>query len=219
MFNGVNLEGWKGDMSHWQVADSAITAKGSISSNTFLVWKTPESDFVLEADVMVPGAGEANTGIQFHSQVVDSSNTGKTPWKVCGPQADIGPQKFGALYEECTGRVVPPDSSHCQKAGTPDGWNHYELRVDGKHWNLKMNGVECFDFQDSAKSKHPAAGAVALQYHVPGFPLWFKHMRMKRINLASTAIGPAPLRRRARAYTGKAALYRWDGRRAGRSRS
>jgi hypothetical protein len=204
MFNGKDLTGWDGDMSHWLVKDGSITAKGAISVNTFLIWKTLERDFQLEADVQVPGTGEANSGIQFHSQIMPAPpSVPMQKWKVCGPQADMGPEKYGALYQECAGRVVPPESSQCQKAGNLDGWNHYQLTVDGRHWNLKMNGIACFDYFEpagiatgsgTAVSLPPSPGVIALQYHVPGFPLQIKNVRMKELNIAPTAVKMFPTR-------------------------
>lgn len=182
MFNGTDLSGWEGDPAHWVVKDSAITVKGATSVNTFLIWKTPETDFVLQADIQVPGQGEANSGIQFRSRAAPAGPR----WKVCGPQADIGPEKYGALYQECLGRIIPPDASRCRSAGSSDGWNRYELRVDGNRWSLKMNGVACFEHTEPSGSPHAGPGMVALQYHAPGYPVRFKALRLQRLNIPTS---------------------------------
>lgn len=188
MFNGVNLEGWDGDPAHWEVRDSAISPKGSISSNTFLIWKDLEGDFIMEADVYVAGTGEANSGIQFRSKGARTGASGPR-WKVCGPQADLGPEKNGCLYQECLGRIIPPDSSKCRSAARADGWNRYVLKVDKENWSVRMNGTTCFDHKDRAGSLHSVPGLVALQYHTPGYAVRFKNLRIQRIE-APTSIAP-----------------------------
>jgi hypothetical protein len=190
MFNGSTLAGWEGNPALWKTGEGAITATGEITENTFLIWKEAESDFVLEIDARVPGTGEANSGIQFRSQTMPA--VGAQRWKVCGPQADIGPEKHGALYNECSGRVIPPDSSKCKTAGRADGWNHYQLKVDGPRWTLKMNDVICFDYTEKNPAAKAVPGTVALQYHAPGYALGFKNIRMKRLNLPATGIAAPP---------------------------
>ena len=188
LFDGKDFAGWRGDPAHWQVKDSTILTKGTIAANSFLIWQTLESDFALEADVRVEGTGEANTGIQFRSRVADTGK-GNWPYKVCGLQADIGPEKYGALYEECTGRIVPPDSTHCREATPSGGWEHYELLVDGPRYVLKRNGTTCFDYRDLNPVPRPDPGIVALQFHAPGYVAAFRHLRLKRLHIVTTALG------------------------------
>ena len=54
LFNGRNLDGWEGDPAVWRVENGVIvgsTDNHPISQNTFLIYKTLYSDFLLKAEV------------------------------------------------------------------------------------------------------------------------------------------------------------------------
>ena len=196
LFNGKDLAGWKGVEGFWSVKDGAIsgttTADNPAKKNTFLVWQDGKpGDFVLTfkyrlLDADGKGAGYANSGVQYRSEVKDESY-----WVVGGYQADmeLGQKYSGILYEE-KGRgilalrgqkVVLEDGDNEKKpkknvvgettpsadvqAGIKQGeWNEYKIVAKGKvveHW---INGKLSIHVTDNT-SVAPKEGVIALQLH------------------------------------------------------
>src|SRR5688572_11915738 len=99
LFNGKDLDGWKGDTKFWSVRDGAITGESSkanpLNHNTFLVWQGGDiGDFELRVTCRIKGN---NSGIQYRSELVDPEK-----FVVHGYQADFGPGEShnGKLYDE-----------------------------------------------------------------------------------------------------------------------
>src|SRR6266542_5801246 len=99
LFNGRNLDGWDGDPALWTVSDGVLIGSSDghpIKQNTFLIYKQPYADFVLQADVKLRNH---NSGIQFRSAVLPGPG-----WVVTGYQADLSEagekSAWGNFYEE-----------------------------------------------------------------------------------------------------------------------
>lgn len=100
MFNGENLDGWKGDTTIWSVENGnlvgELTENTSLESNSFLIWQEAKpSDFELKGEFRISKDG--NSGINYRSARVDS-----IPYSLKGYQADIdGKNTYsGQIYEE-----------------------------------------------------------------------------------------------------------------------
>jgi hypothetical protein len=102
IFNGQNLNDWKGNTDLWSVEDGAITgitkAEPKLTHNTFLVWQGGKvGDFELRLQYKIGKTG--NSGIQYRSRVLSQGDFGPI---VSGYQADFesGTKYSGILYEE-----------------------------------------------------------------------------------------------------------------------
>lgn len=100
IFNGKNLDGWKGDPVYWSVKDGAIlgeiTPETLLKANTFLIWEGGQpGDFELKAEYKISENG--NSGINYRSDMVE-----EVPFALRGYQADIdGKNSYtGQNYEE-----------------------------------------------------------------------------------------------------------------------
>ena len=165
LFNGKNLQGWEGDPAVWSVKDGAIigsTDHHSIKQNTFLIYKQPQSDFILKAEVRLRNG---NSGVHFRSTHLPGPG-----WIVSGYQADFSDagdrSAWGNFYEE-RGRsrtmMKTPDEGW-QKAKSVvrvKDWNEYEILAQGNHIRLKLNGVVTIDTTDDKAS----TGLIAIQLH------------------------------------------------------
>src|SRR5262245_26698204 len=99
IFNGKDLDGWKGNTEIWSVKEGAITGTTTnekpLQFNTFLVWQGGQpANFELRAKYKMVGN---NSGIQYRSKVIDEEK-----FIVGGYQADIDAslQFSGINYEE-----------------------------------------------------------------------------------------------------------------------
>ncbi|MBG85987.1 MAG: hypothetical protein CMO80_03680 [Verrucomicrobiales bacterium] len=102
IFNGRNLDGWRGNPELWSVEDDAITgtttAENKIKHNTFLVWDAGKlKNFELRLQYKIGKVG--NSGIQYRAAELSQGDFGPI---VGGYQADFeaGKKYSGILYEE-----------------------------------------------------------------------------------------------------------------------
>jgi hypothetical protein len=179
LFNGKDLSGWDGDPKVWRVKDGYIS--GAIEKleggNTFLVFKKPFSNFVLEADCVLVGRG-GNSGIQYRSK---QSERGANKWVVKGYQADFGNGLWGKLYEEGGRGVLAFDyKDKAPSVKGDDGWNSYRITAKGSKLTHEINGTVTIELDDQDEKKAAKEGIIGLQYHSPGgFEVRFKNIRIK----------------------------------------
>lgn len=198
LFNGRDLDGWKGLPQFWSVQEGVIvgetTEANPTKGNTFLVWQGGElADFEITAEVRFRGN---NSGLQYRSKVVDEANL-----SLAGYQADLHPSQkyFGMLYGERLGkRGIIAERGQRVEVG-PDGtpkvvgevgdktelkdweWNTLRVVTAGNRLLHQINGVTTVDIID----QHPEAlksGVIGLQLHA-GAPMRveFRNIRLRRL--------------------------------------
>ena len=179
LFNGKDLAGWDGDPKVWRVKDGYIS--GAIEKleggNTFLVFKKPFSNFVLEAECVLVGR-KGNSGIQYRSK---QSERGANKWVVKGYQADFGNGLWGKLYEEGgRGVLAFTYKDKAPEIKKDDGRNTYRITAKGSKVTQEINGTVTIELDDQDEKKAAKEGIIALQYHSPGdFEVRFKNIRIK----------------------------------------
>ena len=214
IFNGKNLDGWKGDRAYWRVEEGQIvgrtTADHPLPHNTFLIWegKLP-GDFELHLQYKIDGT-QANSGVQYRSRRIPDAG----PFVVGGYQADIDAtlRYTGILYDERGGRGILAErgqrvtidtkgkrhvetfarSDELARSIHRDGWNRYRIVARGPRLQHYINGKLMVEVVDRQTGKSSRQGILALQLHRgPPMVVRFKDLRLKR--LAAPAKG-APAR-------------------------
>ncbi|GIW99159.1 MAG: hypothetical protein KatS3mg111_2492 [Pirellulaceae bacterium] len=200
LFNGQDLNGWKGNPKLWSVEDGAIvgrtTSEDPIEFNTFLIWNEGTvADFELQLDYRIE---DGNSGIQYRSKVLDDEQ-----FIVGGYQADIDTtlRYTGINYEERgrgilaeRGQRVTIDASgnkHVEQFGDPaelakhihsDGWNHYRIVAQGNRLRHFVNDVLMSEVIDQQAPHASQEGVLALQLHRgPAMVIRFKNIRLKKL--------------------------------------
>ena len=201
IFNGKNLDGWRGKSELWSVEDGAITgvttADAPIPQNTFLIWEGDAANFILELDFKI--SAEGNSGVQYRSEVKDEKE-----FVVGGYQADIDPKMVyaGINYEE-KGRgilvqrgqrvVIAEDGTkevedyadakelaakiHSEK------WNHYRIVAKGNKLSHYINDELMSEVIDGETKKASQKGVIALQVHKgPPMKVQFKNLKLKVVD-------------------------------------
>ncbi|MCC9603926.1 DUF1080 domain-containing protein [Stieleria sp. JC731] len=179
LFNGKNLDGWKGDPKLWSVQNGSIvgqtTDQAPIPANTFLIRQDGNvGDFELKCLVRFEGN---NSGVQYRSEFAD-----ETSLALKGYQADLHPRidYMGMMYGEKTGRgiiaqggqrvVIDPDGKPktTELRGLSDidtsDWNELRIVAVGNRMIHQINGTTTIDLTD----RHPEAklsGLLGLQLH------------------------------------------------------
>lgn len=170
LFNGKDIDAWKGDKKLWRVENGEIVGKSpGIDHNEFLMHPRPVRNFRLTLEVkLVPNS--ANSGIQFRSQPRDDGG-------MFGYQADIGAGWWGKLYHE-HGRAVlwdRPGDSYVK----PEDWNKYEIVAVGHHIVTYLNGHKCVDLHDP---QGELQGFIALQIHSgPAMEVRFRNIQFEEL--------------------------------------
>jgi hypothetical protein len=174
LFNGKNLDGWDGDPRLWKAQDGMIVGSTEgvpLEYNSFLITRKSYANFILRTQAKLRNH---NSGIQFRSEEVPGLK-----WAVRGYQADMAENNYwGCIYDERGKRGVMVNGwkDKAEKVVKLKDWNDLELRCEGDHINLKVNGLETADLHDSEK----LSGIFALQLHQgPPMEVYFRNIEIK----------------------------------------
>lgn len=201
LFDGKTTEGWRNPYE-WgtiEVVNDEIHLTGD--KKFFLVTEKPYSDFVFEADILLP-AGQANSGFMFRAHV--------EPNKVYGYQAEVDGDEnrkwSGGLYDESRRMwFISPRNIKLPKDATPEQqtendaankksieefraragdtfkrneWNTYRITCQGNKIKIEVNGVVTSEFEDDVD----ASGYIGIQHHgEKGQTYKFRNLRIKEL--------------------------------------
>ena len=166
LFDGKTLEGWEGNTKVWRVEDGAIVG-GSMEGNArneFLATKKTYKNFVLRLEYKLVGTeGFVNGGVQFHSKRAEDP---KQAHEMVGYQADIGGGYSGCLNNELRKPqfLGVADKKVVESVEKPGEWNRYEIRVEGPHVQLSINGTKTSEYTEKDPAV-PLEGIIGLQIH------------------------------------------------------
>jgi len=178
MFNGKDLSGWKSNdetPNVFTVEDGKIKVNGG---RCHLFYVGPNGDanfknFELKAKVMTtPGS---NSGIYFHTKFQEKG------WPDKGFECQVNAthtdrKKTGGLYAV---------QDVMDNAPNKDGeWFDYDIKVEGKHVTLKINGKVTADWTQPDDWQPPKGmpgrvlgeGTIALQGHDPKSVSYYKDL-------------------------------------------
>lgn len=168
LFDGKSFAGWDGDTTNtFSIRDDMIVggAPGRMQPrNEFLATTRGYTNFVLRLKFKLTGTeGFVNSGVQFRSERVPKDSEMK------GYQADIGEGWYGSLYDESRRNklMAKADEAVVKQAVKKGEWNDYELRCEGRHIVIKLNGATTVDYTE-ADEQIPQSGRFGLQVHGGG---------------------------------------------------
>jgi len=122
-------------------------AANKYASSDFLL-----EDFRLTLEVKLAD-NTSNSGVQFRSRRTPSGD-------MIGPQADIGAEWWGKLYEVGGRNLIGDvDATSFVRQGQ---WNTYEIVATGNRFLTALNGNVCVDQTDELFAKR---GVVGFQVH------------------------------------------------------
>ena len=165
MFNGVDTSGWFIPYD-W---GRAVAKKGQVlltgNKGFFLVSRQTYSNFILQADVLIPPGG--NSGVQFRSQYGHNF--------MQGYQADMdtGDRNWaGGLWFQYRGWLA---RSRHKAPVVPGHWNHYMIEAIGNRIVITVNGRVTVNTQNNIAS----SGHIALQDHGGPGVYHFKNVQIE----------------------------------------
>ncbi|QDV55262.1 3-keto-disaccharide hydrolase [Rosistilla oblonga] len=180
LFDGKSLSGWKAseNTDSWSVKDGTLMCDGPRSHLFYEGELAPFKDFHFKADVMTtPGS---NAGIYFHTKFQQEG------WPVKGYECQVNvthkdPKKSSSLY--AVDNVAAPPVKDNE-------WYTQEIIVKGRHIVLKLNGETMVDYTEpenkqadnSGFDRRLSEGTFALQAHDPDSVVYFKNLRVKKLD-------------------------------------
>jgi len=180
MFDGKSFAGWKINESpeSWKIEDGVIVAQGNRSHLFYEGDGKPFKNFHLKAEVKTtPGS---NGGIYFHTKFQDEG------WPKSGFECQVNishkdPKKSSGLYS--VQDVFDPPVKDNE-------WYTQEIVVKGRKITLSLNGKTLVDYTEPENQKAASdkferrlgEGTFALQAHDPESTVYFKNLRVKRLD-------------------------------------
>ena len=182
LFDGKSFKGWIGDTNKtFRIQEGAIvggTMKEKIPRNEFLCTTRDYTNFVLNLKFKLLGGPQANAGVQFRTKRHEHDN------EVSGYQADMGdPSWWGCLYDESRRNKVlaQAPTAEVNKVLKRDDWNNYEIRAEGKHIQLFLNGLKTVDYTEDDPNIEDH-GVIAVQIHAgPPSEAWYKDITIREL--------------------------------------
>jgi hypothetical protein len=147
LLDGTTLKGWNTTgNANWKVADGAIEAS---SGTGMLVTPTTYANFELTVEVWVDAP--ANSGVFLRCSDPTTINQNNAY------EVNIYDNRPDQTY--ATGAIVEVASASMpMKAGGK--WNTFEIRAEGNHLTVVMNGTKTVDVRNDKYARGP----IALQY-------------------------------------------------------
>lgn len=182
-------ENWEGRKDIWTIGKNSIVGetKEDPKYNTFLCSKAKYSDFELTFKVQLKDE-VGNSGVQIRSERFDKDE--KQPFRVRGPQVDIGKGYWGSLYGEGVGGMMKAsDPKLIEKAVKKTDFNDYVIVAKGPRITIKINGETMVDADfpklpgKDAKDA-PKDGIIAFQAHsgYPAMRVEYKDIKFKKLS-------------------------------------
>jgi opacity protein-like surface antigen len=201
LFDGKDLSGWK---SNEEVPGVFTVENGELKvsggrAHLFYVGPKGDASFKnFELKLKVKTTPGSNSGVYFHTQYQAKG------WPDKGYECQVNsthsdPKKTGSLYGVVNilalldGQKEPEGGRHIKVPLAPskDGeWFDYDIKVEGKHITLSVNGKVTVDFTepegwDPVKSlknmigRKLSEGTIAIQGHDPKSTTYYKDIAIK----------------------------------------
>ncbi len=181
LFDGKTLKGWKKaeeNPDSWKVHDGTLMCDGARCHLFYTGDAAPFKNFHFKAEVMTTKG--SNAGIYFHTRYQ------REGWPKYGYECQVNvshqdPKKTSSLYG--VENIADPGVKD-------DQWYTQEIIVQGKRIQLIVNGKTMVDYSEpdnqQAFSKdferRLGEGTFALQAHDPKSVVYFRNLRVKKLD-------------------------------------
>jgi len=198
IFDGESFAGWKMATEHtntWRIQDGAFVARGDRNHLFFEGDRRPYTNFELRVEVMTHS--NSNGGIYFHTKYQPTGwptngfetqvNNSHSDWKKTGSLYDVVNVRIGTNSPAQTGPAKLVTLQ--QPAATDDKWWTQDITAKDKNVVIKIDGKVVVDYTEPADQepgkdfvRKLGSGTFALQAHDPNSVVWYKNIRVKRLD-------------------------------------
>ncbi|CAL9608245.1 ThuA domain-containing protein [Streptomyces sp. enrichment culture] len=185
LFDGTSLEGWRqaGPGAFTLDADGTLTTTGGMG----MLWYAASGfgSYSLKLDWrMASPSGDDNSGVFIGFPPSDD------PWSAVHNGYEIQIDATD-VPEKTTGAVYGFQSADLKKRdralNPPGEWNTYEIRVEGEHLRVWLNGVKINDFTNTDPARSLTDGHIGLQNHGDADQVSFRDIRIKELPTRTAA--------------------------------
>ncbi len=186
LFDGLNLDQWRGNKTGYIVADGAVVVNPEDGSGGNLYTNNEYANFVYRFDFqLTPGA---NNGIGIHAPPVGDAAYVGMEIQVLDNEAPIYKDLQVYQYHGSVYGVIPAKRGYLLPTGE---WNQEEIMINGSKIKVTLNGTVITegDFKEASKNgtmdhkEHPGltrtTGHIGFLGH--GDVVRFKNMRVKTL--------------------------------------
>lgn len=165
LFDGKDLDGWKGNDTLWSVQDGEIGGKNTepVKVSTYLTTEKDYSDFRLTAQVKLVES-EMHSGIAFWGRTAPEHGDPNT----YAGHLVMFPSGWG-MFDLFGRRNLPVDPAPAKKAGKQHDWNTLEILAQGNRVRVAVNGAAVVDWRDP-EPERIKNGPIGLQLHSNSVP-------------------------------------------------
>ena len=192
LFNGVDLSGWKANVTpeSYKVVDGVLVVhdtSATIRSHLFYVGDGSH-DYVrfknFDLKVVAKCEPNSNSGIFFHTDYSerDSLKHLAKGYEIQLNNSDRDPRKTGSLYAIKDLNESPVDETQ---------WFELNIIVNGKRIIANINGKQVMDYTEPENPERvegrkfrlldPNGGAIAIQAHDANSIWYFKEIKIKKL--------------------------------------
>ncbi|MGB7345224.1 MAG: DUF1080 domain-containing protein [Pirellulaceae bacterium] len=186
LFDGKTLDNWhkaEENQDAWNIEDGMLVCSGERCHLFYSGDLAPMKNFHFKAEVKTtPGS---NAGIYFHTKYQ------KEGWPKYGFECQVNvshkdPKKTSSLYS-----VENVNAETLEKIGVTDSkWYTQEIIVKDRHIQLIVNGKTLVDYTEEEDKqaadrnfeRRLGEGTFALQAHDPKSKVFFRNLRVKKMD-------------------------------------
>ncbi|MFF3403631.1 ThuA domain-containing protein [Streptomyces sp. NPDC002659] len=179
LYNG-STSGWsQAGPGSFSNSDATLKSQGGLG----LFWYSAQqyTSYSLKLDWMMDGDDNSGVFLGFPPSD-DPMSAVSNGYEVQIDATDAPDRTTGAVYS-----FQGPDTAARDAAVNPPGtWNTYELRVEGEHLQVFLNGTKINDYTNTDPARS-LAGHIGIQNHGNGDDVSFRNIRVKDLSAAAPA--------------------------------
>jgi hypothetical protein len=184
LFNGRNLDGWRGAVESYEVIDGAIRCKARQGGN--LLTDEEFGDFIARLEFKLPPGGNNGLAIRAPEDVDDAAYSAME-LQVLDDSAKQYAELHDYQYHGSLYGLAPATRGYLRPVGE---WNYQEVVVDGDRLAVHLNGFEILNVNLAEVRKkpldgkeHPGAARTSGHFGFCGHnePVAFRNIRIKRL--------------------------------------
>jgi hypothetical protein len=181
LFNGKNLEGWKGATENYEVADGAIQCKDGHGG--VLHTEKEYSDFTVRLEFQLPPGGNNGLAIRYPGEG-DTAYVGMCELQVLDNDAEKYAKLDPRQYHGSAYGMIAAKRGYLRPQGE---WNFQQVSVQGSRIRVELNGTEILNgdlgevAEVMANSPHPGKDRPAGYFGFAGHsdPVRFRNIDIR----------------------------------------
>lgn len=181
VFNGKNLDGWKGAVDNYEVVDGAIRCKPG--KGGVLYEQNELTDFAVRLEFLLPPGGNNGLAIRYPGEG-DAAYSGMTELQVLDDTAEKYKKLDNRQFHGSSYGMAAAHRGYQRPVGQ---WNFQEVTVQGSRIRVELNGTVILDAdlanvaEFMANSPHPGKDRTAGFFGFAGHndPVSFRDIAIK----------------------------------------